>query len=169
MPLSVAGSRYKGPMMELFVSHATSDAELVAEIRTRLKGLGVFVYTAEHDVRAGENVHSKIDQAIRRCHVMLVLLTKAGYDSRYVHQEVGFARRAGKLIVPLVTADVARDNLGMLEGTEYIVLDENDPFEALQPLSRRIDQLARERKSEELITAALVMVAVGVIILAMRE
>lgn len=70
--------------MELFLSHATSGAAIVGEIRSRLAALGVGVYTAEHNVRAGHNVHDKIDQAIRHCDVMVVQLTKAGNDSSYV-------------------------------------------------------------------------------------
>lgn len=155
--------------MELFLSHATSDAQLVAEIRTRLASLGIKVYTAEHDVHAGHNVHDKIDQAIRRCHVMVVLLTRAGDHSRYVHQEIGFAKRAGKMIVPVVTIEVAHTGLGMLQGTEYIVVDEADPSAALHSLSGRIEQLAREKNRDDLMTAALVMVAVGVVIMALRE
>jgi hypothetical protein len=42
---------YKWPM-ELFLSHATSDAAIVGEIRWRLAAVGVDIYTAEHDVRA---------------------------------------------------------------------------------------------------------------------
>jgi hypothetical protein len=155
--------------MELFLSHATSDAAIVSDIRSRLAAVGVGVYTAEHDVRAGHNVHDKIDQAIRRCDVMVVLLTKAGNDSSYVHQEIGFAKRAVKLIIPVVTPEVARAGLGMLEGIEYIVVDENDPSSALHVLSGRIEQLARQKDRDDLLKAALVMVAIGIVIIALRE
>jgi hypothetical protein len=155
--------------MELFLSHATTDAQLVAEIRRQLASLGVNVYTAEHDVRAGHNVHDKIDLAIRRCHVMVVLLTKAGNGSRYVHQEIGFAKRARKMIVPVVTPEVARAGLGMLEGIEYIVVNEADPTVALHMLSARIDQVARDKNRDDLMNAALIMVAIGVVIIALSE
>lgn len=155
--------------MELFLSHATSDAAIISEIRSRLAAVGVGVYTAEHDVRAGHSVHDKIDQAIRRCDVMVVLLTKAGNDSSYVHQEIGFAKRAGKLIIPVVTPEVARAGLGMLEGIEYIVVDENDPSSALHVLSGRIEQLARQKDRDDLMKAALVMVAIGIVIIALSE
>jgi hypothetical protein len=159
---------YKWPM-ELFLSHATRDAAIVDEIRSRLAAVGVDVYTAEHDVRAGHNVHDKIDQAIRRCDIMVVLLTKAGNDASYVHQEIGFAKRAGKLIIPVVTPEVARAGLGMLESIEYIVVDENDPSSALHVLSGRIEQLSKQKDRDDLMMAALVMVAIGIVIIAMRE
>ena len=90
--------------MELFLSHATVDGRLVGLITDRLEPLGVSVYTAEYDNQAGKNVHAKVAEAIPRCDLVVVLLTAAGYDSKYVHQEIGYARRAGKLTIPLVTA-----------------------------------------------------------------
>jgi hypothetical protein len=159
---------YKWPM-ELFLSHATSDAAIVDEIRSRLAAVGVDVYTAEHDVRAGHNVHDKIDQAIRRCDIMVVLLTTAGNDAIYAHQEIGFAKHAGKLIIPVVTPEVARAGLGMLQNIEYIVVDENDPSSALHVLSGRIEQLSKQKEHDDLMKAALVMVAIGIVIIAMRE
>jgi hypothetical protein len=155
--------------VELFLSHATSDAVLVAEVRSRLTAVGVTVYTAEHDVQAGHNVHDKIHQAIRRCDVMVVLLTTAGNGSSYVHQEIGFAKRAGKMIVPVVAAEVAHAGLGMLEGIEYIVVDEADPLTALHTLNMRIDQLAQQKSRDDLVKVALVMVALGILIIALSE
>jgi hypothetical protein len=86
-----------------------------------------------------------------------------------VHQEIGFAKRAGKLIIPVVTPEVARADLGMLEGIEYIVVDENDPSSALHVLSGRIEQLSRQKDRDDLMKAALVMVAIGIVIVALSE
>src|SRR4051812_23448300 len=58
--------------MDLFLSHATRDAALVDEVRSRFAAIGVIAYTTEHDNRAGENVHDKIVQAIRRCPVTVI-------------------------------------------------------------------------------------------------
>lgn len=154
--------------MELFLSHATSDGALVRRIRKTLSGSGVRVYTAEDDRRAGDNVHEKIDQAMRRCDFMVVLLTDAGNRSRYVHQEIGFAKRAGKLIVPVVTAEVALTGLGMLEGTEYILVNEADPSAALSDLASRIERLARQQRVDTLVMTGLIMFAVGAVIIAME-
>jgi hypothetical protein len=157
--------------MELFLSHATADRTLTDLIIERLRAVGVSVYATEHDGKAGHNVHSKIQAAIRRADLVVVLLTERGDGSRYVHEEIGYAKRDGKLIIPLVSAAVARNGLGMLEGTEYIVVDDEDPAEALHRLSKRIDDIAeqRARKNGDLLVASLVLVTIGIVLLAMSE
>lgn len=158
--------------MELFLSHATVDRHLVETIQARLTPLGVSVYATEHDGQAGVNVHSKIQEAIKRSDLMVVLLTKPGDSSRYVHQEIGYAKRDAKLIIPLVTSDVSRSDLGMLEGTEYIVVDDADPAKALQQLSQRIANLAKSRaqqQQDQLVIAGMILIAVGVFLIAMNE
>ena len=145
--------------MQLFLSHATVDRHLVETIQARLTPLGV-------------NVYAKIQDAIRRSDLMVVLLTKSGDSSHYVHQEIGYAKRDGKLIIPLVTSDVSRNGLGMLEGIEYIVVDDEDPAEALQQLSNRIASLARSRAQQhqdQLVMAGMILIAVGVFLIAMNE
>jgi hypothetical protein len=154
--------------MELFLSHATSDKILVDQVTKRLEGAGVRTYLAEHDGRAGDNVHQKIAAAIQRCDVMIALLTHAGDRSRYVQQEIGFAKRAGKLIIPVVTAEVARQGLGMLEGTEYIVVDD-EPSEALLKLSTRVARLAEAKDRQGQLNAALLVVALGLLILTLLD
>ncbi|HXC76159.1 MAG TPA: toll/interleukin-1 receptor domain-containing protein [Candidatus Acidoferrum sp.] len=147
------------------------DRTLVETIESRLAPLGARVYAAEHDNQAGANVHAKIQDAIRRSDLMVVLLTKSGDSSHYVHQEIGYAKRDGKLIIPLVTSDVVRNGIGMLEGTEYIVVDD-DPTAALQQLSQRIGQIADFRarqQHDQLVLAGMILVAIGVVLIAMNE
>ncbi|GAB3243100.1 toll/interleukin-1 receptor domain-containing protein [Nocardioides dilutus] len=154
--------------MRVFLSHATSDADLAAAVKSRLGAVGMQVYLAEHDNRAGENVHAKIQDRIKRSDIVIALLTPAADASRYVHQEIGFAVRAKKLIVPVVTPAVASAGLGMLDGTEYIVIDEQAPTEALLKLSQRVvDRQAKTR--QEQLDAAMLVVAIGLVLVVMLE
>jgi hypothetical protein len=156
--------------MEIFLSHATADTTIVDAIRSRLSPLGVAVYATEHDGQAGVNVHAKIQAAIRRCDLMTVLLTSRGNNSHYVHQEIGYAKRDKKLIIPLVTADVASGGIGMLEGIEYIVVDDTDPTDALHLLSKRIESIKiRQADQDALVMAGLILVAIGIMLIAMNE
>ena len=83
------------------LSHATADgAGLAGTVVTHLDALGVKAFIAERDNRIGENSHTQIKEAIRRCDVMVVVLTGAGADSRYVHQEIGVAHGLDKLVLP---------------------------------------------------------------------
>ena len=58
----------------------------------------------------------------------------------------------------------------MLEGTEYIVVDEDEPAEALQKLSRRVsDVQANRQRQDQLVLAGIALLVIGVMILALNE
>ena len=156
-------------MRQLFLSHATRDVDLVKEVKARLTAIGVDVYLAEYDGRAGEDVHDKIANAIDRSHLVVVLLTGSGYESKYVHQEIGWARSRNKLIVPVVTTAAAQGGLGMLEGLEYIVIDELAPEEAFEKLDQRIRDLVQKWRTNDAIEIAVLVAAVGALILVLND
>jgi len=164
------------------MSHATADAALVNAIIARLRPLGVSVYATEHDGHAGVSVHEKVKAGLLRADLVVVLLTRSGYTSNYVMQEIGFAQRDGKLTIPIVTPDTRREDLGMLSGLEYIVVDEASPALGIESLALRIERIAhahrerqsaelsqRQRRQENIQTAALVLAVVGIILLTMSE
>jgi hypothetical protein len=145
--------------MLLFLSHASADAPMAGAIEQQVRDLGHEVYLAEHDQRAGVLVSNKVHGAIRRSHVVVALLTPAGFDSHYVHQEIGAAQHARKLVIPLLDTTLAHADLAMLNGLEYILLDRGAPGAALRSLSDRVTHLAQEQR-DELIAAVAVMAVV---------
>src|SRR6185312_15420957 len=109
--------------MQIFLSHATKDADLVGRVATSIRNLGVKVFLAEEDDRAGANIHERIAAEIRASEIIVVLLTAESTKSAYVQQEIGYAKRDGKLILPLVTSAAAQTDLAMLSGVEYILVE----------------------------------------------
>lgn len=156
--------------MLLFLSHASADAPISRLIEQQVQNLGHAVYLAEHDQQAGVLLSEKVHNAIRRSDLVVALLTPAGFDSKYVHQEIGAAQHARKLVVPLLDTELAKSDLGMLSGLEYIPLDRHAPGTALESLAERVarifqEQVQRERERDELLAAVAVMavaVAAGV-------
>ena len=160
--------------MKLFLSHATQDSDLVAVIRERLEPLGVNIYAAEFDNKAGASLRDKVHSEILACDWMVVLLTDVGHSSVYVHQEIGFALAQKKLVIPIVTPEIAKENLGMLNGAEYIVYNMAEPDSAFHQLTQRIDELARreaklQKDRDDFVGAIGVGLVVGAILLALRE
>ena len=60
---------------------------------------------------------------IHGCDAMVVLLTEAGAVAPFVQQEIGVARGAGKLIVPIVQKGIDPNMLATLVGVERIEVD----------------------------------------------
>jgi len=127
--------------LEVFLSHSTADREHVALVRHQIEALGVEVYLAEHDPKPGTSVAQKVDEALKRCHVVVVLITTASINSAYVQQEVGLARAYGKPIVPIVERSVDKSRLGMLSEVEWLELDVSEPAEAMARMTASLQPL----------------------------
>ena len=106
--------------MIIFCSHSSKDMELVRPLQERIEAMGWELYLFEDDKQPGEYVASKLQQAIERANVVLVLLTHNSKQSIYVHQEIGYASAQKKPIIPLVEHGVSKRVLGMLDGREYL-------------------------------------------------
>jgi len=152
------GLRFLNPF-SLFVSHATRDKKAVELVRSRIEPLGVSLYLAEHDNKAGERLSSKVEDSLSRSDAVLVLLTPNGYDSLYVQQEIGFATARNKLVIPLLAPELAGVSLGMLNDIEYILFDPTNPADGLARVSERVDALVRQRKANQDLVAVVGLVA----------
>lgn len=128
-----------------FLSHSMSDGPAVELLREHLDSLGVDLYLAEHDPQPGVSVADKVIAAIERSDAVVVLLTEAGATAPFVQQEIGAARHAAKLIVPIVEEGVDIRTLAMLSGMERIEVDFARPAKALTRLTSSLEPLIRRQ------------------------
>jgi hypothetical protein len=124
-----------------FLSHSMKDGPAVQLLREHLDSLSIDLYLAEHDPQPGVNIANKLIAAIERSDAVVVLLTEAGAAAPFVQQEIGAARQAGKLIVPIVQEGVDTRTLAMLEGLERIDVDFARPSEALSRVTSSLEPL----------------------------
>lgn len=119
--------------MKLFLSHSNQDSRWVEAVRTQLENVGITVYLAELDPQPGQPLDRKLQQQIDSSSALIALLTETSAVSPIVREEIGYALRAGKLVVPLVDPVVAKSPalLGMLNGREYIPFDIDEPEQGL--------------------------------------
>src|SRR5260370_20587028 len=111
------------PRSCFFLSHSMKDQAVVELLRQQIVALGVDLYLAEHDPQPGKPLADKVIEAIHRTDAMVVLLTEAGAAAPFVQQEIGVARGARKLIVPIVQEGIDGNVLAMLAGVERIAVD----------------------------------------------
>ena len=121
------------------------DGPPVELLREHLDSLGVDLYLAEHDPQPGFSVADKVIAAIERSDAVVVLLTEAGATAPFVQQEIGAARHAAKLIVPIVQEGVDIRMLAMLSGLERINVDFARPAEALATVTSSLEPLIRRQ------------------------
>jgi nucleoside 2-deoxyribosyltransferase len=150
----------------VFVSHSSADREVLEAIKGQC-GPGVELWLAEHDPKPGVRVSEKVHAAIDRSDAVIAFITPAGHSSSYVHQEIGYAIAAKKLVIPVVGTDIRRDQLAMLQGVEFIPFDFNAPSEGKDALLSRLRTLSTTAASarEETVTALLLLGALLILAL----
>lgn len=121
------------------------DGPAVELLREHLDSLGVELYLAEHDPQPGVSLADKVIAAIERSDAVVVLLTEAGVTAPFVQQEIGAARHAAKLIVPIVQEGVDIRTLALLSGLERIDVDFARPAEALDRVTSSLEPLIRRQ------------------------
>jgi TIR domain len=144
----------------LFVSHSFQDAGLVEMLKSSLRQPEVQLYIAETDPRYGESLPAKIESRIEASDALLVILTRQAGDSPSVNQEVGYAKRAGKLIIALVEKG-ARVGI-LLQGIEYLEFSTEKMSDALDSLTNYIAKVSERRSKDEWLWLALGVVIIGI-------
>jgi formylglycine-generating enzyme required for sulfatase activity len=90
---------------QVFISHATEDAELAHRLAGDLQQLGVTIWIAPECIRPGESWVDAIERGLGGSSHMLVLLTPAALESSWVKKEINVAmalERAGCMeLIPL--------------------------------------------------------------------
>jgi hypothetical protein len=163
------------PRLEVFLSHATADAEQVALVSKQIEALGIDVYLAEHDPKPGTSIAEKVEEALERSGAVVVLITSTSVNSAYVQQEIGLAHAHGKVIVPIIEKGVDRSRLGLLGEAEWLELDLSAPTEAMAKMTASLQplvlaQLAPTRVSVNItppqpdLVSALVIFGLGLLL-----
>jgi hypothetical protein len=129
------------PLVEIFLSHNTRDRHWCEWLRDSAKKVGVSAYLAEHDSSPGTNLAKRVTDALDRSDAVVVLITNNSVSAPYVNQEIGYALKARKLIIPLVQPGVSVEKLGMLQGIEYIPFDFDNPNDGHSQLIAALQKL----------------------------
>lgn len=131
----------------VFISHSVKDFNLVQQLAYWLEQSGIRAYVAEQYPEPGTRLPDKIARAIESHDCLIALMTVDGANSQWVHQEVGYAKKAGILIVPVVEEGVIAG--GFLEGVEYIPFRRYDPYDAITRVVEYLSAVSARKEQEE--------------------
>ena len=87
---SLTGSAFE--FYSCFISYRTKDQAFANRLYADLQARGVRCWFAPHDVNGGRKVHEQIDEAIRICDKVLLILSAASMNSNWVKAEIANAR-----------------------------------------------------------------------------
>jgi hypothetical protein len=91
----------KNQSKKLFISYSHYDEAFVKKLAGHLTEQGNVVWW-DYSIKGGQEWDREIEKAINECHHFLVVLTPQAVDSKWVRQEILFADKKGKDIIPLL-------------------------------------------------------------------
>lgn len=140
----------------VFLSHSSQNADLVDSIVKAAEPLEIEVYRYDQDLQAGASLSQKLERRIEASDVVVVLLTEAGAKSAAVNQEIGVARHARKLVIPVIEKGIDPNKFTFLQGLEHLSFDRSDPQQTIKDLAARLAGLQQEQ-ARNLMTFLLVI------------
>lgn len=111
--------------LSIFVSHASQDKRIASRVAMGLKAFDYDTWYDDWELLPGDSIIERIEAAISKTDVLLVLLSRSSVDSKWVRRELsaGLARQLsgkGVMVIPIVVEDC--DIPDMLAGTKYVDL-----------------------------------------------
>jgi len=107
----------------VFVSYSRKDSSFASHLMDRLKESKLAVWN-DRDLRAGDKWCETIDEAIRFSFAMVVILTPAASESKYVSYEWSFALGAGVKVLPLAINESDSDLHPSLASLHFLKFDD---------------------------------------------
>jgi hypothetical protein len=151
---------------KVFISHSTTDLGLVQQLQYSLETNGIETYLADLHPQPGDTLASKISNAIEQSNCLIAVLTRDGTRSRWVHQEIGFAKGKGKLVIPVFEEGVS--STGFVEGVEYIRFNRENPADAINKIVDYLKRLKADKESGEMLLAGF-LILLGLLVLASKK
>ncbi|MBA3824171.1 MAG: toll/interleukin-1 receptor domain-containing protein [Ktedonobacterales bacterium] len=85
----------------MFLSYSRKDSEFVDRLELSLNERGITTWKNRSDIPGGDNWVKMIEEAVRACEMMLVVLSPQSVISTYVQKEYIYAGQMLKMVIPL--------------------------------------------------------------------
>lgn len=89
-------------MTQVFLAYAEADRERQEQLRLQLLLAGVTVWSSRTDIQLGKDFQSEINRGIENADNLVILLSPQALSSKYCLQEIGYALKLNKRIIPLL-------------------------------------------------------------------
>ena len=92
--------------IQVFISHAQSDAKLANEISRYLQAQGFRVFDPAVELLPGDNGHLETGKALEASQAMVVLISPEAVNSPWVQGDIGYALGAQQFAGRLISVEV---------------------------------------------------------------
>jgi len=88
-----------------FFSYASEDSDFVSRLVKELREAGARVWLDKTDIAPGKHWDSEVEKALRECPIHVTVLSPDSVKSTEVMNEVNYALKNGKRVIPLLYRD----------------------------------------------------------------
>lgn len=85
-----------------FISDSGADAEFALKLAGDLRAAGQDIRLDQLDIPPGARWDREVEQALKTCRRLLLILSPASMQSENVQDEIGYAMQKDKLIIPVL-------------------------------------------------------------------
>lgn len=153
--------------MKVFLSHAIHDKELVNRLKNKCAVCGLELLIAEHTYAVDKTITQKIELMIKESKIALFLLTAKGNESKFVQQEIGYAKSLNKPSIYLV--QVGSQTTGFAYGHDYIEFDPEQPDiaikKAISSMVSHLNNMIEKQKEDNKVFGLLIGGLIGLALL----
>ncbi len=151
--------------MKVFISYSVNDIAIVRKIAEEIRPHAEPYYWDQNKSpgeEAWKTIFSWIDSS--DC-VIAVITDKVIARGEAVNQEIGYAKKAGKLVIPLVASGVDSGRLGFLAGVTWISFDPKNPSAALDGLKQKLTEMNLMKQQ----TGFILLLMAGIVLFALSN
>ena len=122
--LDIITDHFGGKEYKIFVSYSFKDTQNLEEFLNEIeKGTGVrFILAEKEFLPANEGgIPEKVSMLIDKCDAVMIVISKDAYKSNWVQQEIGYAMKTKKPIIPMIEVTKEKKQLGFLSDKDTVV------------------------------------------------
>ncbi|MBZ0305492.1 MAG: toll/interleukin-1 receptor domain-containing protein [Anaerolineae bacterium] len=88
-------------MAHVFISYSRSDEAFAKRLASSISNNGMEVWINIKDIPAGARWNNSIQEGLKICDVMLLIVSQTSMESKHVEDEWYYFLEEGKLIIPI--------------------------------------------------------------------
>jgi FMN phosphatase YigB (HAD superfamily) len=127
----------------IFISYSRYNEEFAKTFAIELRSAGFSIWLDQQDIRLGERWEEAVEEALRSCEILLLILTPASVSSENVKDEIGYAIDHGKRILPVLLEQCEVPL--RVRRFQYLDVTKLETRDAIEAAKRRLEKLIKAR------------------------
>ena len=134
---------------DIFISSSRIDDKISHKISTALRTNGFTIFPDINNIPKGEDIRECIVESIETSSVLLVICTPNSMQSNWVRNEITYALKHNKIIIPIIVDNVELSGyfLFHFRAYDYVHFDSINPDQSIQQLIKSIKYIVHKRQS----------------------